>query len=61
MNFVDFEKAFDSVHHESLWIIMKKYGIPDKIVRMVRAFYEDFRCAVLDCNGLGHEKNSWSG
>ena len=24
MNFVDFEKAFDSVHHESLWMIMKK-------------------------------------
>ena len=48
MNFVDFEKAFDSVHRESLWIIMKKYGIPEKIVRMVQSFYEGFQCAVED-------------
>ena len=48
MNFVDFEKAFDSVHHKSLWLIMEKYGIPEKMVRMVRAFYEDFQCAVED-------------
>lgn len=48
LNFVDFEKAFDSVHHESLWFIMKKYGIPEKIVRIVKTFYEDFQCAVID-------------
>ncbi|GAG69788.1 unnamed protein product [marine sediment metagenome] len=32
LNFVDFEKAFDSIHLESLWTIMKKYGIPNKII-----------------------------
>ncbi|KAJ8360365.1 hypothetical protein SKAU_G00168900 [Synaphobranchus kaupii] len=48
LNFIDFEKAFDSIHRESLWEIMKKYGIPEKIVRMVRLFYEDFQCAVED-------------
>jgi hypothetical protein len=46
LGFVDFEKAFDSVHRESLWIIMKKYGIPEKLVRMVRLFYNGFQCAV---------------
>ena len=30
VHFVDFEKAFDSVHRESLWNIMKSYGIPHK-------------------------------
>ena len=30
VNFVDFEKAFDSVHQDSLWKIMKTYGIPEK-------------------------------
>jgi len=45
---IDFEKAFDSIHRESLWLIMRKYGIPDKIVRMVKVFYEDFDCAVED-------------
>ena len=48
INFIDFEKAFDSIHRESLWLIMQKYGIPDKIVRMVKVFYEDFNCAVED-------------
>lgn len=48
LNFVDFEKAFDSIHRESLWVIMAKYGIPEKIVKMVRVFYDDFKCAVED-------------
>ena len=30
INFVDFEKAFDSVHRESLWNIMRCYGIYQK-------------------------------
>lgn len=48
LNFVDFEKAFDSIHRESLWVIMAKYGIPEKIVKMVRVFYDDFKCTVED-------------
>ena len=52
--FVDFEKAFDSIHRESLWKIMKKYGIPEKIIRMVKLFYDGFQCAVHD-QGDTHE------
>ena len=48
INFIDFEKAFDSIHRESLWLIMRQYGIPDKIIRMVKVSYEDFSCAVED-------------
>ena len=48
LNFIDFEKAFHSVRRESLWIIMRKYGIPAQIIRMVKIFYEDFKCAVED-------------
>ena len=33
--FVDSEKAFDSVHRESLWNIMKSFGIPLKMVRVI--------------------------
>ena len=46
VNFIDFEKAFDSVHRYSLWIIMQKYGIPEKIIRIIQLFYVDFQCAV---------------
>ena len=48
ITFVDFEKAFDSVHRESLWQIMESYGIPCKIIHMVQMLYEDSECAVLD-------------
>ncbi|XP_061176180.1 uncharacterized protein LOC133185137 [Saccostrea echinata] len=48
VNYVDFEKAFDSIHRESLWSIMKFYGIPDKLVRMVKLLYDSFQCAVLE-------------
>ena len=50
IHFVDFEKAFDSVHRDSLWVIMKKNGIPQKLIRMVQTLYEDFQCAVVDEN-----------
>ena len=41
INFVDFEKAFDS----SLWKILRHYGIPQKIVSVV--FYNNFNCRVV--------------
>ena len=31
-NFLDFKKAFDSIHRQSLWRIMHHYGIPTKMV-----------------------------
>ena len=49
-HFVDFEKAFDSVHRESLWNIMRSYGIPDKMVRVTVGIYAGFECTVVDRN-----------
>ena len=34
--FVDFEKAFVSVHRDNPWKIMESYGIPRKIIHMVQ-------------------------
>jgi hypothetical protein len=48
LHFVDFEKAFDSIHRDSLWKIMKIYGIPDKLINMTRILYEEFQCSVLE-------------
>lgn len=35
INFIDFKKAFDSVHRESLCKILRAYGIPSKIVTII--------------------------
>ena len=48
INFIDFEKAFDSIHRDSLWEIMRQYGIPRKIINMVKLMYSGSACAVLD-------------
>ncbi|PIK41764.1 endonuclease-reverse transcriptase [Apostichopus japonicus] len=48
INFIDFEKAFDSIHQGSLWEIMRQYGIPGKIINIVKLMYSDSVCAVLD-------------
>ena len=37
--FINYEKAFDNVHRETLWRIMGSYGIPPKLIRMVQAMY----------------------
>ena len=37
--FVDYDKAFDSVHRETLWMITERYGIPPKLVDIAKAMY----------------------
>ena len=49
--FVDFEKAFDSIDRGILWGIMGEYGIPLKLITMVKAMYDQSKCAVVDGSG----------
>ena len=41
INFIDYSKAFDSIDRESLWKIMAHYGIPTKIINLIKKMYED--------------------
>ena len=47
MVFADFQKAFDSLDREVLWKILHHYVVPEKIVRMIRVFYDGFQARVL--------------
>uniref|UniRef100_A0A914VPX7 Reverse transcriptase domain-containing protein n=1 Tax=Plectus sambesii TaxID=2011161 RepID=A0A914VPX7_9BILA len=38
-NFIDFVKAFDSMHRESLWSILHVYGVPNKFIDLFRDLY----------------------
>lgn len=51
-NFIDFEKAFDSIHRDSLWQILRHYGIPKKIVDIIKMLYIDFSAQVICGNEL---------
>ena len=37
--FIDYAKAFDCVDHNKLWKILKKMGIPDHLICLLRNLY----------------------
>ena len=47
VNFIDYEKAFDSLDRKTLWKIMRHYGIPSKLVQLVEELYEGSSCRVV--------------
>jgi len=46
INFIDFKKAFDSVHRPSLWKILTYYGIPNRFINILKALYDNSSCCV---------------
>ena len=53
--FIDYAKAFDCVHHNKLWKILKEMGIPDHLPCLLRKLYADQEAAVR----TGHETKDW--
>ena len=47
INFIDFEKAFDSISRDVLWRLLRHYGLPDKIVTIIKVLYEGFSAQVV--------------
>ena len=47
INFIDYEKAFDSLDRNVLWVLMANYGIPSKIISLVKNMYEGTSCRIL--------------
>jgi len=47
INFIDFEKAFASISREVLWRLLRHYGMPVKVVTIIRALYEGFSAQVV--------------
>ena len=50
INFVDFEKAFDSLDRVTLWKLLRYYGLPNKFVNIIRSMYDRFSGQVI-CKG----------
>ena len=45
--FIDFKKAFDNIHHSTLWNILRHYGLRQKIVDLISILYQNFKCSLL--------------
>ena len=46
LHFVDFQKAFDSIHRDTMWKIVRSYGVPDKILNVMKALYDENKCNI---------------
>ena len=49
--FIDFKKAFDTIHRGKLIKILRAYGIPEKLVRAIEVMYTDTKAKVLSPDG----------
>ena len=54
--FIEYTKAFDFVHHNKLWKILKKMGIPDHLTCLLRNLYAGKEATVR----TGHGTTNWS-
>ena len=53
--FIGYAKAFDCVHHNKLWKILKEMGIPDHLTCLLRNLYAGQEAAVR----TGHGTTDW--
>jgi hypothetical protein len=44
--FVDFKQAYDSVWRDGLWAVLRRYGIPEKVVKLIEKLYEGTKACV---------------
>ena len=61
VNFMDFLKAFDSLHRDTLWQLLRHYGIPAKLTRIIEGSYEGMACQVVHGGQLMRRFNMKTG
>ena len=44
INFIDYEKAFDSAIRETMWKLLRHYGVPEKKIALIRYIIQDMSC-----------------
>ena len=52
INFIDYEEAFDSVDRESMWKLLRHYGVPKKIISFIRCTFQDMSCRIAHAGQL---------
>ena len=52
INFIDYEKAFDSIDRETMWKLLRHYGVPKKIISLIRCTFQDMSCRTAHAGQL---------
>ena len=51
MTFIDFKKAFDSIHQGKMMRILKAYGIPPNLLQAIKKMYTNTKAKVISPDG----------
>ena len=51
ITFIDFKKAFDTIHRGKMLRILKAYGLPPNILRAIEAMYTNTRAKIISPDG----------
>ena len=51
LTFIDFKKAFDSIHHGKMMKILRAYGIPPNLLRAIERMYTGTKAKVISPDG----------
>ena len=52
INFIDYEKAFDGVDRETMLKLLRHYGVPEKIISLIRCIFQDMSCKIAHAGQL---------
>ena len=52
INFIDYEKALDSVDRETMGKLPRHYGVPKKIISLIRCTFQDMSCRIAHAGQL---------
>ena len=61
INFIDYEKAFDSVDRETMRKLLRHYGVPEKIISLIRCTYQDMSCRIAHAGQLSESFEAKTG
>ena len=53
--FIDFKKAFESIHRGNMAKVLRSYGIPDNLVDAINGSYDNTRTKVCSPDGVSEE------
>ena len=48
--FIEFSKAFDTVLRDGLWCILRKFGLREKVINLIKALHDRMQAQVARGN-----------
>jgi len=57
--FVDYQRAFDSINRDALWIKLVKSGISCKMTNMIKLIYNDVQSCVRSLSSSGIDNSEF--